>query len=198
MPPAISTSRGPGAVDVLIEVDEKLYTALSNPVSPAFDLAVSKFTNLADHSKISVTVAAGLALAGPRGRAAAVCGLVAVAATSAVANLAVKPFARRPRPRRSSEHLAHDEMGPHHVRMPTSHSFPSGHTASAFAFATGVRAIWPRAGSALLVLAVAVGYSRVHTGVHYPGDVLLGALLGCATAVVVTRPIRKVMVTTQQ
>jgi undecaprenyl-diphosphatase len=66
--------------------------------------------------------------------------------------------------------------------MPTSTSFPSGHAAAAFAFATGVGQVLPGAGFPLRALAGLVAYSRVHTGVHYPGDVLVGALLGAALA----------------
>jgi undecaprenyl-diphosphatase len=62
--------------------------------------------------------------------------------------------------------------------MPDSTSFPSGHTASAFAFAEGVGRVIPALGLPLRVAAVAVGYSRVHVGVHYPGDVAAGALIG--------------------
>ena len=67
--------------------------------------------------------------------------------------------------------------------MPTSSSFPSGHSASAAAFAVAVGDVvpalrWPLRRPA----AVTVAFSRVYTGVHYPGDVLVGgdpgALLG--------------------
>ena len=66
--------------------------------------------------------------------------------------------------------------------MPASRSFPSGHTAAAVAFAGGVGSVLPAAGVPLHVLAALVAYSRVHTGVHYPGDVLAGALLGAMIA----------------
>ena len=78
--------------------------------------------------------------------------------------------------------------------MPTSTSFPSGHAASAAAFATGVASAFPEAGIPLSVAAAIVAYSRVHTGVHYPADVIAGALTGTtvaqlAVAVLARRPV---------
>ena len=70
--------------------------------------------------------------------------------------------------------------------MPSSRSFPSGHSAGAFAFATGVGREMPRTAVALRALAALVAYSRVHTGVHYPGDVLAGSLMGSALAQLTT------------
>jgi membrane-associated phospholipid phosphatase len=71
------------------------------------------------------------------------------------------------------------------VKMPDSTSFPSGHSASAFAFATAVGDELPLAWLPLHAVAAAVTYSRVHTGVHYPGDVLVGSLMGTGAAVAV-------------
>jgi undecaprenyl-diphosphatase len=69
--------------------------------------------------------------------------------------------------------------------MPVSRSLPSGHSASAFAFAGAVGAAIPWASFPLHVMAAAVAYSRVHTGVHYPGDAVAGAILGTVAATVV-------------
>jgi undecaprenyl-diphosphatase len=71
--------------------------------------------------------------------------------------------------------------------MPDSSSFPSGHSASGFAFATAVGAEMPILALPLRLLAAAVAYSRVHTGVHYPGDAIAGSVVGGATGVVVAR-----------
>ena len=64
------------------------------------------------------------------------------------------------------------------VPMPTSSSFPSGHSASGFAFAGAVAGSLPGIAVPLRGLAAAVAYSRVHTGVHFPGDVIVGSLVG--------------------
>jgi membrane-associated phospholipid phosphatase len=114
-----------------------------------------------------------------QGRRAAASGIVSVAVSSAVTNLVSKRLlGKRARPDRE----AADVPVSRQVRMPGSGSFPSGHAASAFAFATGVARVVPAAGLPLRVLAAVVAYSRVHTGVHYPGDVLAGAILGAAVA----------------
>jgi len=52
------------------------------------------------------------------------------------------------------------------------------HPVHGFAFATAVAQSRPGAAAPLLLLATPVGYSRVHTGVHYPGDVVIGSLIG--------------------
>jgi undecaprenyl-diphosphatase len=66
----------------------------------------------------------------------------------------------------------------HLIALPTSHSFPSGHTATSFACATVLCALAPRFRVAFVALAAAIAYSRLYDGVHYPLDVLAGAVLG--------------------
>jgi membrane-associated phospholipid phosphatase len=64
--------------------------------------------------------------------------------------------------------------------MPRTASFPSGHSASAFAFAVAATRELPEAGQVLLPLAAGVAYSRVYLGVHYPSDVIAGGAFGAA------------------
>jgi undecaprenyl-diphosphatase len=59
-------------------------------------------------------------------------------------------------------------------------SFPSGHAATAFAAATLLAGLAPRFAVPLFALAAAMAWSRVYVGVHYPLDVLAGAILGAA------------------
>jgi undecaprenyl-diphosphatase len=104
--------------------------------------------------------------------------MASVGVTATVVNLALKPVTQRGRPDRAGL-FAIDRPG---VKMPASRSFPSGHTAAAYAFATGVGRELPWARVPLYVLAALVGYSRVQTGVHYPLDVAVGAVCGIALA----------------
>jgi undecaprenyl-diphosphatase len=64
------------------------------------------------------------------------------------------------------------------IDVPTDGSFPSGHAAGSFAFAFFVLGVSRRAGVPLIFLATLIALSRVALGVHYPSDVLAGALLG--------------------
>jgi membrane-associated phospholipid phosphatase len=160
-------------------VDAAVYGAIAASETPSLDAAMRGLSRAADHSKLWFAAAAALALlGGPGGRLAAREGLASIGLASAFANLVAKPLTTRRRPARKEA----KELARRHVPMPRSTSFPSGHTASAFAFATGAADVQPMLSVPLRALATLVGYSRVHTGVHFPGDVLAGAFIGVSAA----------------
>ena len=158
--------------------DTRLHSLVGGlPHSPA-DHWLRRLTTAADHGRVWMAVGALLALRRGSPRRGAVRGLAAMAVSSGVVNAALKPVFGRRRPDLGAHpvhRLLHEPM--------TTHSFPSGHASSAGAFVTGVALECPAAGVVLAPLALAVGYSRVHVGVHYPGDVVAGLAVGAAVAV---------------
>lgn len=174
----------PSWLDDARRIDLTVYTAIAATETPRLDTGMRRLSRAADLSKLWLVVAAAAAAAGGRrGRLAAGRGLISIGVASGLANAVAKPLSRRRRPDRQA--LA--TITARHVPMPLSSSFPSGHTTSAFAFATGVAHVLPSLSAPLRATATVVGYSRVHTGVHYPGDVIAGAFLGITAAELTNR-----------
>lgn len=123
------------------------------------------------------TIAAGLVLTLSGGEAAQV-GLAALLGNT-LSHLLVQLLKRtvaRPRPcDASGTPLAL-------VELPDPFSFPSGHAAAAFATLTPAAIAWPALSPALFALAAYVAWTRVALRVHYPSDVVAGALLGIGGA----------------
>ena len=109
---------------------------------------------------------------------------VAVLAADLVADaisLILRQVIDRPRP-----FLVHPLPRPL-VHPPSTGSFPSGHSATAFACATVIAWAEPRLAAPVFVLAALVAWSRVYVGVHYPLDVIGGAALGVLVATALLR-----------
>jgi undecaprenyl-diphosphatase len=121
-----------------------------------------------------LSIAGTLALVPGRPRRAALLGAASIGVASVSVNVIAKMLLRRQRPDRTTAAVPVARQ----VRMPHSTSFPSGHSASAFAFASAVGTQLPRLALPLQLLA----YSRVRTGVHYPTDTIVGASVGMASA----------------
>jgi membrane-associated phospholipid phosphatase len=158
-------------------VDRRLMRGSFAARSPALDRSLVAITQAANYSRLWLLIAGALAgCGGAQGRRAAGRGLIAIAIAAAVANGPAKLLVRRPRPFSRSR--------PALIRTPRSTSFPSGHTAAAFAFATGACTELPVLAPVLVPLAGAVAYSRVHTGVHYPSDVAAGIGIGIGSGLI--------------
>lgn len=110
--------------------------------------------------------------------------MVASEAGATVAALVLKRIVGRPRPYQALADVP--PRDPHHVAGAVSdpYSFPSGHAALAFAVATSATLSDTRLAAPAYVWATAVSVARVWHGVHYPSDVLAGAVIGAGSAVV--------------
>lgn len=145
--------------------------------SAVADGALVGLSRAADHGILWLGLGVVLVLAGrPR---EALRGAASLAVASATANVVGKKLFGGDRPL-----LVDVPVGRRLVTVPTSPSFPSGHAASAAAFAAGVALESPRAGAAVAPFAAAVAFSRLHVGVHWLSDVLGGAALGATVAAV--------------
>src|SRR3954468_4249004 len=146
------------------------------PASPA-DRWLRRLSSAANHGRIWIAFAVLLGLKKGSLRRGAIRGLGSLSVSSLLVNLVLKRIFGRVRP-----DMANLRRERRLRREPGTLSFPSGHSASAAAFVTGAAMENSLAGAALAPLAAAVGYSRVHVGVHYPGDVVAGFLVGGAVA----------------
>jgi undecaprenyl-diphosphatase len=169
-------------------LDRGAYRAVAETSMPRLDGPLRRVSDFANFSKPWFLVAGVLALFGGRqGRRAAMTGVAAIGVTSFVVNQPMKLAGERRRPDRGQLGVPENRW----VRMPSTTSFPSGHTASAAAFAVSVGDAVPGLRQPLRVAAAVVAFARVYTGVHYPGDVVagatVGALVGWTTSAVARR-----------
>jgi membrane-associated phospholipid phosphatase len=155
--------------------DRDIYRSVAQLHLPLLDAPLKLVSGFANFSKPWFLVSGVLApFAGSQGRRAALTGLAAIGATSLLVNQPMKLAGARRRPDRNGVGVPEQRW----VRMPSSTSFPSGHSASAAAFAVAVGNVLPALGRPLQGAAFIVAFSRVYTGVHYPGDVIVGAAVG--------------------
>ncbi len=156
--------------------DLAIMARVSAASSPGLDRALPALSRAADHSGLWIGIAAALAATESKwARRAALRGLAGIAIASSATNVLAKGMMRRVRP--TSEVPISRRL----ARVPRTTSFPSGHAASAAAFATGVALELPVMAAPVGALAAAVGASRVVTGVHFPSDVVAGFAIGtCA------------------
>jgi membrane-associated phospholipid phosphatase len=155
----------------LVRADVGAYRAIRGAArTPATVDAVRSFSHLGEHAACWLALgAAGAALDRPH-RSRWVRGLAAVSGAY-VANVAIKAIVRRKRP-------VFDGL-PALVSTPTKLSFPSSHATASFAAARAYSSGMPAPVAAgLYGVAGAMALSRVYLGVHYPSDVVAGAVLG--------------------
>ncbi len=144
--------------------------------SPLLDSVMVALSLMVYHAAIWVVLAV-LMIASKDHRRPGIAILVSLLVAYVVVELVIKTFIHRERP-----YVAED-LTPIIVDS-LSYSFPSGHTAYSFASATVITMYYGRWGVPAFVLASMVGISRIYLALHWPTDVVAGALIGIAVAIV--------------
>jgi undecaprenyl-diphosphatase len=166
-------------LDAILGWDETARAWLAGYHTPVLDAVMVGLSRAGRGGMLWLALGIVIVLARRRMAAGVLQMALAIALTSLLADAVVKPVVGRLRP---SETLADVRvLEPRH----TSGSFPSGHAANAFAAAYALARLVPTARMAIWLLAVAVSFSRIYVGVHYPLDVGAGALIGLACSVFV-------------
>ncbi len=166
-------------LETLLNLDGSLLLAIQGARLDWLDPVAAAFTSLGNAGLVWIVLCLAMLCWRPPRRAGAL-SLLAMALGLLCTNVVLKHLVARVRP-----WLVVPGLVPL-VNEPDPNSFPSGHTCAAFAAGLSwARALpwrWARAGA--VVLAVCMGLSRLYVGVHYPSDVLAGALVGafCAWA----------------
>lgn len=143
----------------------------TNLRTPVLDLLMPAITALGNGGLIWIVLAAGLLLM-PGHRKAGAAVLVGLALEVVCCNLVLKPLVARVRP--CDINTAVQLL----IARPDDFSFPSGHTGASFAAVSALCASGNRLWIPSLILAVLIAFSRLYLYVHYPTDVLAGAVIG--------------------
>ncbi len=147
---------------------------------PKVDRAFYLASDLGDFSLIWHFIGAAQGLRSDRDADAAIRLAGVLLVESLVVNQGIKRLVKRPRPQTT-------EARPHHLRTPSTSSFPSGHASSAFTAAGVLSSHDPALAPLYYAVAVVVATSRLHVKIHHASDVLAGAALGAVFARIAVR-----------
>jgi undecaprenyl-diphosphatase len=157
-------------------VDAAIFSAINGWHTPWLDAVMTGVSWLGYFPGVWF-IAAAAALVHAPWRAAAFRMCLAVSLTYAVTSGVIKPLVARERPYVTVVGARTVEASP-----ATGPSFPSGHASTAVAGALAGARVWPAAAPVLWAVATTMALSRVYVGVHFPSDIVAGALVGAACA----------------
>lgn len=164
----------------LIHMESDILLWIQSMRQEWFNPVVIFITRLGDGGFIWIVTSLAL-LVPKKTRKVGVVALSSLALSVLIDNVILKNLIARTRPYEIISGL--DSL----IGVQRDYSFPSGHTGSSFAAAVVLYKMLPKkAGIPALILAVLIGLSRLYVGVHYPSDILCGALIGTCIALLVS------------
>lgn len=164
----------------IVLLDFQILKAIQGLRTPTLDQIMAVITHLGDAGWLWVVLSAAFLFfykkAFKKDRRVGFAMAIGLLLCLFTVDLSIKLMVRRPRP---------FTLGPTlgfyfntFIKHPKDFSFPSGHSASSFAAALPLLLFRTRFGLPMVILAALIAFSRLYFGVHYPTDVLVGALLG--------------------
>lgn len=165
-------------MDFIKNLDSNTFDFIQQHVSNSFlDKAFPIITNLGEGGAIWIVISLALLLS-KKYRKVGILTLAALLINYLIGDILLKNIIERPRPFISIEGI---ELL---IKPPSSFSFPSGHTSSAFAAATILSLYIRKYSPIFIILALILGFSRIYLYVHYLSDVVAGMCLGIVVAMI--------------
>lgn len=161
---------------MIYKFDYDILKAIQNIRCNFLDVVMPFFSTLGDKGLLWILIGFTLIMF-KKTRTMGTCMLLALSLEFILCELIIKNIFDRPRP-----FLLYNDILPL-IKEPKTFSFPSGHTASSFACSVAMLMYNKKVGIFALILAVLISFSRLYNCVHFPTDVIVGAILGILCAV---------------
>ncbi len=179
--------------DFFVNIDVAVYSFIDSFASPVLDGIFTFITHLGDTPGIIWFVLGIILLIPKKTRKLGILLFAGLAFSSLINNLVLKELIDRPRPYNVDPSVwtnaGYEYVWPGLIKQSSSPSFPSGHTSTsigaAFALLLGCRKKYLAVGIPAFILSLAIGFSRIYVKVHYPTDVIAGAIVGIIAAVAI-------------
>ncbi len=181
--------------DLFINIDTAIYQFIESFTTPALTGVMTTITHLGDTPGIIWFVLGIILLIPRKTRKLGILMFAGLAFSSIINNLLLKELLARPRPYVFAEEFPEfwAKVGYEYpgclIKESTSPSFPSGHTSTsigaAFALLLGCRKKYLAVGIPAFILSLAIGFSRIYVHIHYPTDVIGGAIVGIVAGIAI-------------
>ena len=172
--------------EFIVNIDVAIYQFVDSIMNPVLNVIMTFITHLGDTPGIIWCVLGICLLIPKKTRKLGILLFAGLAVSSVINNLCLKEIIERPRPYNLDpevwKNAGYEYIWPNLIKKSDSWSFPSGHTSTSigagFALLLGCRKKELGIGIPAFIISLLIGFSRIYVHVHYPTDVIVGALIG--------------------